>query len=146
MGTRLIVLLPLAAAMTAALFVFAASTHSLLERRFVPEQVSTTRLVRYESACDRLEQRLAELAREATACDADPGCLVSPLACPIEMTAVREREYERLKDRVERECRSGSRNGLETTSAASDSSQSCHLAREAMRSAMERPARQVFIF
>ncbi|MBW2499409.1 MAG: hypothetical protein JRF61_19165 [Deltaproteobacteria bacterium] len=146
MGTRLIVLLPIAALMTAALFVFAAFTHSLLERRFVPEHVSTTRLVRYESACDRMEQRLAELAREATACDADPGCLVSPLLCPIEMTAVHEREYERLRDRLERECGSGSWDGLDATPVASDSSQSCDLVREAIPPEVEHSALQVFIF
>jgi len=146
MGTRLIVLLPLAALMTAALFVLAASTHSLLERRFVPEHAPAIRLVRYESACDRMEQRLAELARAATACDADPGCLASPLLCPIEMTVVHEREYERLRDRLERECGSGSWDGFDATPVASDPSPSCGLAQEATPSEVERSVRQVFIF
>jgi hypothetical protein len=146
MGTRLIVLLPLAALMTAALFVLAASTHSVLERRFVPEHAPATRLVRYESTCERIEQRLAELARAATACDAAPSCLVSSLVCPIEMTASHEREYERLRDRLQRECGSAHGDGIESIPVASDPSRSCDLSQEAMPSEAERAARQVFIF
>jgi hypothetical protein len=146
MGTRLIVLLPLAALMTAALFVLAAFAHSVLERRFVREHAPAIELVRYESPCERMEQRLAELARAATACDADPRCLGSPLVCPVEMTAIHEREYERLRDRLERECGSERWHGIDAIPVASEPSESCDFSRQSMPSDSEGAARQVFIF
>jgi hypothetical protein len=86
------------------LFVLASSAVPDLEPLGVVRQVSAIEPVRYESSCAAVQRQVDEIGRSATACEADPGCLLSPILCPVVLDENRAREYDRLRDWLDREC------------------------------------------
>ena len=146
MRTRLIFFLPLAALVTAALFVGALSLFSTLEANFVPETAPAIRLVRYESSCAAIQRQASEMARAATACEADPSCLVSPLVCPVVMDEVRLLEYERLREVLENQCgmtRTASHRSGEGTPLEAEI---CGVSAQAADPSAREPAPETFVF
>ena len=105
MRTRCIVFLPLAALITAALFVLSASIVWALEATLASERgISAIEVSLHETECETLRRRIGEVAREASVCEAHPGCLRSPILCPIVMREELAREYEALRSAVEARC------------------------------------------
>ncbi len=105
MRMRCVVFLPLAAVITGALFALTVSIVWALEARLAPPPASPAIAISlHETECEQLRRRISELAREASACEAHPGCLHSPILCPIVMREERAREYEALRSAVESRC------------------------------------------
>ena len=113
MRIRCIAFLPLAVLITCMLFLLASSFLATIETKLVPLSVSdsaagagtpTIELIRFETECEGLRRRIEELARDASRCDAHPGCLRSPIRCPIVMGAELELEYDRLRSAARSRC------------------------------------------
>ena len=113
MRIRCIAFLPLAALATGLLFLMASSLFSTIESTLVPAIVPaiaagagtpTFELIRYETECEGLRRRIEELARDASSCDAHPGCLESPILCPIVMGRDLALQYDRLRRAARSRC------------------------------------------
>jgi len=106
MPLRLLAFLPPAMLITALILVSASSLVSAIDTKLTPASPERPPLQvqRYETTCDVLHREVYELARHATPCARDLRCLGSPLLCPIAMDADLEREYQRLRGELNREC------------------------------------------
>ena len=118
MRIRCIAFLPLAALITCGLLLLASSFVSTIESTLAPVIVPlivpasaagavtpTIELIRFETECEGLRRRIEELARDASSCDAHPGCLESPILCPMVMGKDLEREYDRLRSAAQSRCK-----------------------------------------
>jgi len=114
MRIRCIAFLPLAALMTCVLLLLASSFVSTIESTLVPVIVPASavgavtpmiELIRFETECEGLRRRIEELARDANSCDAHPGCLESPILCPLVMGPDLERKYDRLRSAAQSRCK-----------------------------------------
>ncbi len=129
MRIRCIVFLPLAALITCVLFLLASSLVSTIELTLAPviapfiladsggAATPTLELIRFETECEGLRRRIEALARDASSCDVYPGCLQSPIRCPIVMGEDLELEYDRLRRAAQSRC-----TGLPTSATRSDRS------------------------
>ena len=113
MRVRCIAFLPLSVLITSLLWLLASSFVSTIESTLTPIIVPaiaagvvtpTIELIRFETECEGLRRRIEELARKASSCAAHPGCLQSPLLCPIVMGEGLEREYDQLRRAVQARC------------------------------------------
>ncbi len=129
MRIRCIVFLPLGALITCVLFLLASSLVSTIELTLAPviapfiladsggAATPTLELIRFETECEGLRRRIEELARDASSCEAHPGCLESPILCPMVMGKDLELEYDRLRRAAQSRC-----TGLPTYATRSDRS------------------------
>ena len=104
MRARLILFLAPALFVTGLLLVLASALVSDLEPPAVAESAFAIEPIRAEASCAVIQRQVDSLARTATVCEADPGCLHSPILCAVAMDEARVREYERLRDRLDEEC------------------------------------------
>ncbi|MEE8164816.1 MAG: hypothetical protein V3T64_04545 [Myxococcota bacterium] len=117
MRIRCIAFLPPAALITCVQFLLASSFVSTVESTVAPVMMPfivpaiaagaatpTIELIRFETECEGLRRRIEELARVASSCDAHPGCLRSPILCPIVMGQDLELEYDRLRSAAQSRC------------------------------------------
>ena len=117
MRFRCFVFLLPATMITMLLFFLASSFVSRIETQLAPvmgpfimpavasgSATPTIKLIRFETECEGLRRRIEELARMASSCEAHPGCLESPIRCPIVMGRDLELEYGRLRMAAQSRC------------------------------------------
>lgn len=106
MPLRLLAFLPPAMLITGLILVSVSSLFSVLDTKLspTPPELPAMQVQRYETTCDVLHREIHDLSRRTLACGREPGCVGSPLLCPIAMDADLEHEYQRLRHELNQEC------------------------------------------
>jgi hypothetical protein len=113
MRIRCIAFLPPAALITCVLLLLLSSLASTIESTLAPvilpalaagASTPTIELIRFETECEGSRRRSEGLAADASSCDGHPGCLQSPILCPMPMGRDLELERDRPRSAAQSRC------------------------------------------